>query len=55
MSKFDFYQRKVQYLGHIITKEGIIIDPKKIKAIVEWSTPKNVTKVRYFMGLVGYC
>jgi hypothetical protein len=41
-------------LGHIISKEGIIVDPVKIKSIEEWSTPRNVVKVRSFMGLAGY-
>jgi hypothetical protein len=41
-------------LGHIISKEGIAIYPEKIESIREWSVPKNVTKVRSFMGLVGY-
>jgi hypothetical protein len=41
-------------LGHIISKEGIVVDPEKIKFIEEWSTPRNVIEVRSFMGLVGY-
>jgi hypothetical protein len=41
-------------LGHIISKDGIVVDPEKIEAIREWSTPKNVTEVRSFMGLAGY-
>ena len=44
----------IYYLGHIISEEGISVDPKKIEAIKNWTTPKNVTEVRYFMGLVGY-
>jgi hypothetical protein len=41
-------------LGHIISKDGIIVDLEKIKAIEEWSTPRNVIEVRSFMGLAGY-
>ena len=37
-----------------MTKEGISIDPKKIKAIEEWPVPKDVTDVRSFMGITGY-
>jgi hypothetical protein len=48
------YQKKIHYLGNIISKDGIAVDPKKIESIKEWSAPKNVTKVRSFMGLVGY-
>ncbi|KAH9324003.1 hypothetical protein KI387_044460, partial [Taxus chinensis] len=45
---------EVQYLGHIISGEGIIIDPSKIRAIMDWPAPTTVTEVRSFMGLVGY-
>ena len=41
-------------MGHIISKDGIAVDPEKIEAIREWSVPRNVTEVRSFMGLVGY-
>jgi hypothetical protein len=41
-------------LGHIISKYGIAVDPEKVESIREWSTPKNVKEVRYFMGLAGY-
>ena len=42
------------YLGHIISEEGIIVDPTMIKSIEEWPTPINSIEVRSFMGLVGY-
>ena len=54
LSKCSFYQRQINYLGHIISKDGIAVDPNNIKAITEWSTLKNVTEVRSFMGLAGY-
>jgi hypothetical protein len=54
LRKCSFYQNKIHYLGHIITKDGISVDPEKIEAIREWSVPKNVTKVRSFMDLAGY-
>jgi hypothetical protein len=41
-------------LGHIISKDGIEVDPEKREAIREWPVPKNVTEVRSFMGLAGY-
>ena len=43
LSKCSFYQKQIHYLGHIISKDGIIVDPKKIEAIREWSVPKNLT------------
>jgi hypothetical protein len=41
-------------LGHIISKEGIVVDPEKIKSIEEWSTLRNIVEVRSFMGLACY-
>ena len=41
-------------MGHVVSKEGITVDPKEIRAIMEWVAPKNVDVVRYFMGLTGY-
>jgi hypothetical protein len=41
-------------LGHIISKEGIDVDPEKVEAIREWSVPRNVEEVRSFMGLASY-
>ena len=54
LSKCSFYQLKIHYLGHVISNEGIIVDPTKVKAIMEWPAPTNVTEVRRFMGLAGY-
>jgi hypothetical protein len=54
LSKCTLYQMKIHYLGHIISKEGIAVDPEKIEVIKSWSTPNNVLEVRSFMGLVGY-
>jgi hypothetical protein len=54
LSKCSFYQERIHYLGHIISKDGIAVDPEKIEAIREWSAPRNVMEVRSFMGLAGY-
>jgi hypothetical protein len=54
LRKCSFYQNRIHYLGNIISEEGIAVDPEKIEAIKGWATPKNVTEVRSFMGLVGY-
>jgi hypothetical protein len=43
LSRCSFYQKQIHYLGHIISKDGIAVDPEKIEAIREWSAPKNVT------------
>jgi hypothetical protein len=54
LSKCSFYQKKIHYLGHIISKQGIAVYPEKIEAIRGWPKPRNVSYTRYFMGLVGY-
>jgi hypothetical protein len=43
LSKCSFYHKQIHYLGHIISKDGIEVDPEKVEAIREWSVPKNVT------------
>lgn len=53
LSKCLFFQEKIRYLGHIISGEGISVDPVKLKAIMEWPIPKNTHEVRSFMGLAG--
>jgi hypothetical protein len=54
LSKCSFYQEKIHYLGHIISKYGIFVDPEYIEAIRESSAPKNVKEVISFMVLVVY-
>ena len=54
LRKCSFYQGRIHYLGHIIYEEVVSIDLENIRAIMEWPTPKNVSEVRSFMGLVGY-
>jgi len=42
MSKCTFGKEEVEYLGHIISKEGVKLDPSKIKAIMEWKKPDSI-------------
>ncbi|KAL4291663.1 hypothetical protein GQ457_14G020350 [Hibiscus cannabinus] len=53
-SKCEFWLNEVVFLGHIVSAEGIRVDPKKIEAIMDWKQPKNVSEVRSFLGLAGY-
>jgi hypothetical protein len=53
-SKCEFFQKQIHYLGHILSGEGVAVDPDKIRSIMEWPTPKDVSDIRSFMGLVGY-
>lgn len=54
LSKCDFWQQEVQFLGHAISKEGVAVDPHKVIAMLDWKQPTSVTEVRSFLGLVGY-
>jgi hypothetical protein len=51
LSKCSFYQSKIHYLGHVISGKGIVVDPAKVEAIMEWPAPTNVPEVCSFMGL----
>ena len=53
-SKCDFWIREVQFLGHVVNQEGIMVDPAKIKAVMKWEQPKSPTEIRSFLGLAGY-
>ena len=53
-SKCEFYKDKIQYLGHIISKQGLDVDPETIKATREWPVPTDVSVVRSFMRIAGY-
>jgi hypothetical protein len=54
IAKSSFAQQEVKYLGHIVDKQGIRPDPKKVEAVQTWPVPKNVHDVRSFLGLVNY-
>ncbi|WJX12848.1 hypothetical protein P8452_03301 [Trifolium repens] len=53
-SKCDFWLEEVNFLGHVISKEGIAVDPAKIDTVLSWKQPQTVTDVRSFVGLAGY-
>ena len=52
--KCCFAQLEVEYLGHVVSTEGIKTDPKKAKAVSEFPTPSNVKEVCSFVGLASY-
>jgi hypothetical protein len=53
-SKCAFGVQEVEYLGHIVSHEGVKVDPNKIKDIRECPIPKTLKKLRGFLGLKGY-
>ncbi|XP_074327288.1 putative mitochondrial protein AtMg00860 [Apium graveolens] len=52
--KCEFWLEKVAFPGHIISREGILVDPEKVDALSNWNRPANASKVRSFLGLAGY-
>ncbi|XP_009770762.2 uncharacterized mitochondrial protein AtMg00860-like [Nicotiana sylvestris] len=54
LSKCEFWLNEVAFLGHIVSSEGVKVDPSKIQAIVDWKLPKTPTEIRSFLGLAGY-
>jgi hypothetical protein len=46
--------KKVSFLGHIVSNGGISVDPGKVKDVLNWKPPINVSEIRSFLGLAGY-
>ncbi|GJX35745.1 putative reverse transcriptase domain-containing protein [Tanacetum coccineum] len=53
-SKCDFWIHIVQFLSHLIDSQGLHVDPAKIEAVKNWTSPTTPTEVRQFLGLAGY-
>jgi hypothetical protein len=51
--KCEFWIDEVPFLGHVISLEGIVADPDKVKDVLDWKPPTSVTQVRNFLGLAG--
>ncbi|XP_019442286.1 PREDICTED: uncharacterized protein LOC109347003 [Lupinus angustifolius] len=45
---------KVQFLGHMITQDGIDVDPTKVEVVLQWERPQTITEIKSFLGLAGY-
>jgi hypothetical protein len=53
-SKCEFWINEVPFLGHVISSEGIVVDPSKVRDVLDWEPPKFVHQVRSFLSLAGY-
>ncbi|GJZ54422.1 putative reverse transcriptase domain-containing protein [Tanacetum coccineum] len=53
-SKCEFWLQEVQFLGHVVNRDGIHVDPSKVESVKNWMTPESPTKIRSFLGLAGY-
>ncbi|XXG42107.1 hypothetical protein AAC387_Pa01g2451 [Persea americana] len=54
LSKCEFWLEQVAFLGHIISREGLAMDPSKVEAVISWKRPSRVTEIKSFLGLAGY-
>ncbi|WVZ55066.1 hypothetical protein U9M48_005779 [Paspalum notatum var. saurae] len=53
-SKCEFWIDEVPFLGHVISKGGVAVDPRKVQDVLNWKVPTTATKIRSFLGLAGY-
>ena len=53
-SKCKFWLQEVKFLGHVVSKDGILVDSSKIDVVLNWNGPTNAMEVRSFLGLAGY-
>ncbi|XP_039787349.1 uncharacterized protein LOC120653738 [Panicum virgatum] len=53
-SKCEFWLKEVAFLGHILSNNGVAVDPSKVKDVFDWKQPQNVSEIRSFLGLAGY-
>jgi hypothetical protein len=54
LSKCKLWISEVLFLGHIINREGLAVDPKKVTTILDWKAPKDVRGIKSFIGIAGY-
>jgi hypothetical protein len=54
LSKCEFWMKQVAFLGHIILKGGISVDPSKDQDVLSWNAPTSVSNIGSFLGLAGY-
>ena len=53
-SKCEFWLTSLAFLGHVVSKEGIRVDPAKIETVRDWTRTTSPTEIRSFVGLAGY-
>jgi hypothetical protein len=53
-SKCEFWLDRVQFLGHVLTPEGVSVDPSKVQDVLSWKSPESLHQIHQFLGLAGY-
>jgi hypothetical protein len=54
LSKCEFWLKQVAFIGHVVSKGGISVDPSKVQDVLSWKAPTSVSGIRSFLGLAGY-
>jgi hypothetical protein len=54
LSKCEFWMKQVAFLGHVISKGGISVDPSKVQDVLSWNAHTSVNDIQSFLGLAGY-
>jgi hypothetical protein len=54
LSKCEFWMKQVAFLGHVISKGGISVDPSKVPDVLSWNAPTSIDDIWSFLGLAGY-
>jgi hypothetical protein len=54
LSKCEFWMKQVAFLGHVISKEGISVDPRNVQDVLSWNVPTSVGDIQSFPGLAAY-
>jgi hypothetical protein len=53
LSKCEFWMKQVAFLGCVILKGGISVDPSKVQDVLSWNAPMSVSDIQSFLGLAG--
>jgi hypothetical protein len=54
LKKCEFWMDSVSFLKHVISGEGVAVDPEKVQVVVKWTRPTSVFEIRSFLGFTGY-
>lgn len=54
LSKCHFFQKRVKYLGHVVSKDSVSTDPDKVAAVWEWQTTNHLAELKSFLGFASY-
>ena len=54
LNKCEFWLDQISFLGHVVSNDGILVDPSKVEAVLSWKRPTTVSEIRSLMGMAGY-